>query len=352
MNEIYLFGEVGTDITLKDVVSQVNALKSKDEINVNIHSIGGSVYEGLAIYNYLKGLNVNTTSNGMVASIASVFFLAGKKRTINSLDNFLIHLPSATVSGNKDDFKKVTKELSEIENKIAGIYEKETNISKENAIKLMRKDEFLDINFLLENKFVTDVRDFKAVAKYDINFNNMDEQLTLEKAENLFDKFANKIKDILGKNATENKVIQDANGIEVDFFKLENSDKPQIGDEATIDGVKAKGEVLMPNGETYVFENGKLEKIKDKEFTEIEAKMKEATVTIENQVKLVETLTSERDELKNKLDEKEKSVKELEKEFTEFKNKITSNFKYEEKQEKEEIKADVKSRTNFKSKLK
>ena len=159
MNDLYLIGEVGYEITLTDVINKVNNSDKKKPLNINIHSQGGSVYEGLAIYNYLKSLKqeVNTHSSGLVASIASIFFLAGKNRTINNTDNFLIHLPSGMSMGNAKDFEKTAKELRDIENKLATIYENETNLTKEEALELMKNDEFLNVDFLLEKGFVNDI---------------------------------------------------------------------------------------------------------------------------------------------------------------------------------------------------
>lgn len=59
----------------------------------------------------------------------------------------------------------------------------------------------------------------------------------------------------------KNKTVQDATGVEIDFFKLEPTEEIQIGDEALIDNKKAVGEYTMPNGDTWIFEDGKLKKI-------------------------------------------------------------------------------------------
>ena len=121
-NDLYLIGEVGWEITLDSVINQVRETNQDEPLNVHIHSQGGQVYDGLAIYNYLKSLpqQVNTISSGLVASIASVIFLAGDKETrkINNLDSFLIHLPSGGSWGNAQDLEKTATELRDIEEKL------------------------------------------------------------------------------------------------------------------------------------------------------------------------------------------------------------------------------------------
>ena len=157
-NEIFLIGEVGFDITLETVIAQVKKSNQEEPLNVHIHSGGGQVFDGLAIYNYLKTLpqQVNTLSSGLVASIASIIFLAGdrKTRTINKLDNFLIHLPSGGAFGNAEDLEKGAEQLRDIEQKMVGIYVAETDLTAKEALALMKEDKMLDVEFLLEKGVV------------------------------------------------------------------------------------------------------------------------------------------------------------------------------------------------------
>lgn len=356
-NDIWLIGEVGYDITLENVIEKVSNTDKTQPLNVNIHSQGGSVYEGLAIYNYFKGLKqeVNTHSSGLVASIASIFFLAGKNRTINSTDSFLIHLPSNIGMGNAEDLEKTAKELRDIENKLADIYVNETNLTKDEAMDLMKKDEMLNVNFLQEKGFVNNIIEFKAVAKYDTNFNNnMNEQLTEKDAENLFEKFGNKLKEIFNPEdkAPSNKIVQDATGTEIDFPDVPDGTEIVVGDKATVDNKSAEGDYVMPNGDTFKFTNGELTEImkakqeaeKSEEVQALEAKVNE--------------LTTQNETLTNSLEEKETenttltaSFETLTNEFTELKNMVTSNFEIDTKEKQPKDEKETKSRTNFKSKL-
>ncbi len=350
MNEIWLIGEVGSDITLENTIEKVSNSDKNTPLTVNIHSQGGSVFEGLAIYNYFKSLDqeVNTHSSGLVASIASVIFLAGKNRTINSTDNFLIHLPSNISVGNAEDLEKTAKELRSIESKLVDIYVNETNITKEDVIDLMTKDEFLDIEFLKDKGFVNEIIKFQAVAILDNNYNkNMSEQLTEEGAENLLTKFFNKY--FPKEKAPDNKVVQDANGVNVDFKNVSTDNDPLVGDDAIIDGKKAQGDVTMPNGEIWKFENGILtEKVEVK----VDSELEKAVASLELQNTLVATLEAEKLELTNKLEAKDVQFKAIETDFTELKNQVTSSFEIDgkTKQPKKEV-GNKESRTNFKSKV-
>jgi len=316
-NDIYLIGEVGYEITLDSVIEAVNNSDKNQALNINIHSSGGSVYEGLAIYNYFKNLDqeVNTSSSGLVASIASIIFLAGKKETrkINKTDSFLIHLPMGGSFGNASDFEKSAKELREIETKLVDIYVNETNISREDAIALMNKDEMLDVNYLKEKGFVNNIIEFKAVANLNTN---KQMNLTEEKVDGLLEKFYNKF---FKKEEPTNKIVQDANGVEIDFFDVEEDSEPVAGDKARIDGTPADGEYVMPNGQTWVFVAGTwdsvIEVVEDNKVEELEAEL----VKVNN----VNT------ELTN-------SLAKLKTEFKELKNTITSSFETKKLEKKEE----------------
>lgn len=322
--DIYLIGEVGFEITLDTVLNQVKGIKEDEALNVHIHSGGGSVYDGLAIYNYLKNLpnEVNTYSSGLVASIASVIFLAGKERVINNTDNFLIHLPMAFSGGNAKDIEKTAKELRSIEDKIAGVYAMETDLTVEEAKEIMEKDEFLAVDFLKSKNFVTEIREFKAVAT--LTNRKMENSITEEKVNSLFKNFENKLKKFF---SPKNKIVTNAEGKDVDFYELEDGEAVVVGAKARIDGEDAEGEILMPSGETYIFEGGELIEIKEVEGDEeedSEAEMlKKENETLKQEI---EDLKNKSTELENKVSEVEEVKNEMLEEFKNFKASITSDF--------------------------
>lgn len=334
-NDIYLVGEVGTDITLKKVIDLIELSDKQQPLDVYIYSGGGSVYEGISIYQLLKGLNqkVNTISGGLVASIASVIFLAGQKETrkINRIDNFLIHLPMGGVQGNAEDFEKTAKELRRIENKIADIYVNETDITKEEALDLMKADEMLDVTFLKEKGFVNEIIEFKAVATLINNkTNKMNEQLTKKDAEGLFSKFEKTLKNIFGKGMT-NKLVQDANGVEIDFTDVAEDGSPAVGDKAQVDGKPADGSYVMPSGETFVFSAGELTEVVASEEEEAPA----PDTSLEDAQAQIEALQKENDSLKAEAVVMTNGIATITNDFTELKNSITSTFEVEKKEKKE-----------------
>lgn len=337
-NDIYLIGEIGYEVNLNTVIEAVASSDKSKPLNVHIHSIGGCVYDGLAIYNYLKGLEqeVNTHSSGLVASIASIIFLAGAKatRNISTTDSFLIHLPMNFGGGNAEDFEKTAKQLRKIENQLADIYALETDLTKEEALELMKRDEMLDVNFLKEKGFVSNIIEFKAVATLTNNNNKndmADKSVTKDEVEGMFTKFFNKF----FPSKPTNKIVSDANGVEIDFTELEADASPAVNDTATVDGANAEGEYVMPSGETYKFEAGVLTEIveaegdDDGDGDEDEmAALKAKNADLEAQLAAANALTAKNEKKITKLKTRET---EIEASMTALKDSLGSEFTYNDK---------------------
>src|SRR5690606_16131928 len=84
--EILIYDEIGADpwmgtgISAEQFVRDLQAIKAP-RIDVRINSVGGSVFEGNAIYNALARhpAHVDVYIDGIAASIASVIAMAGDR---------------------------------------------------------------------------------------------------------------------------------------------------------------------------------------------------------------------------------------------------------------------------------
>ena len=86
---IKLHGQIGGfekgDPNYKEFSAAIDNLiaeQSPKVITVLINSVGGSVFQGYAIYDLLKncGVTIHTHVEGLAASMASVIMMAGEKR--------------------------------------------------------------------------------------------------------------------------------------------------------------------------------------------------------------------------------------------------------------------------------
>lgn len=95
---------------------------------VEINSPGGNVWDGLTIYNMLRGRQAPVTTRvvGIAASIASIIALAGDSIEMAEASLFMIHDPSGMVAGTSDDMRKMANALDQHAEILAGIYTKRT----------------------------------------------------------------------------------------------------------------------------------------------------------------------------------------------------------------------------------
>ena len=95
---------------------------------VEINSPGGNVWDGLAIYNMLRGRQspVTTRVVGIAASIASIIALAGDTIEMAEASLFMIHDPSGMVAGTSEDMRKMANALDQHAEILGNIYVKRT----------------------------------------------------------------------------------------------------------------------------------------------------------------------------------------------------------------------------------
>jgi ATP-dependent Clp protease protease subunit len=264
---IYISGQIGTfdgttGVALIDVVSQVKKQPEATAFNVHINSEGGLVDVGFDIYQYLKSLKkpITTIGSGIVASIATVIFMAGDKRQVRENTPFMIHLPWGGSMGTADELEQFADQLRAIEKKIVGFYTKALNVQEQAIMPLLKNETWLTGRQLAALGFTTS-RQVKAAAKAFINPNSTMRGTFTDNdrhwMEGLFTKVLGKFKSahIL------NKVVQDATGAELDFTDLPDDAVIEVGATATVDGSPAEGEYLMPDGYTFVFTAGELTEI-------------------------------------------------------------------------------------------
>jgi len=123
--DVYILDEIGMyGTSASDFIADVKANSDKEkEVRVHLNSPGGSVFDGLAIYNFLKDRgNVTTIVDGVAASMASVIFMAGSNRIMPENSLLMIHEPWTGAVGEADDLRKAAETLDKMRDSIAGIY--------------------------------------------------------------------------------------------------------------------------------------------------------------------------------------------------------------------------------------
>lgn len=131
-DRIVFLGTGITDAVANLVVAQLLFLETSDpekDINLYIHSPGGSVTAGLAIYDTMQHIRcrVNTFCVGAAASMAAVLFAAGTgERYVLPNARLMIHQPHVSrsdggIGGQVTDIEIYTRELSRMKRRLAEI---------------------------------------------------------------------------------------------------------------------------------------------------------------------------------------------------------------------------------------
>ncbi|WP_051617247.1 ClpP-like prohead protease/major capsid protein fusion protein [Desulfonatronovibrio hydrogenovorans] len=121
--DLYIYDVIGWPwIEAQDIVDAVP--KDVTEINLHINSPGGSVFEGTAIYNWLKNhsAKINVYIDGLAASMASIIAMVGQTIIMPRSAFFMIHDPWALMIGTAEDLRKEADLLDKIETVMSEIY--------------------------------------------------------------------------------------------------------------------------------------------------------------------------------------------------------------------------------------
>ncbi len=128
---------IGSEIdqpTANSVIAQLLFLEAKTpdkEVQIFINSLGGSVSDGLAIYDTMQYVRnpITTISVGISASIAAIILTAGTKGRRFALPNsrVLLHQPSGGVRGVASDIEIHADEIIKIRERLHKILAEHTN---------------------------------------------------------------------------------------------------------------------------------------------------------------------------------------------------------------------------------
>lgn len=169
---ISIYGDI-TDCPFMDgeysaqLMSQkLEELKDCEEITVNINSMGGSVAEGVAIYNQLvqHPAKITTVANGFACSIASLIFMAGDTRIMTNASLLMVHNAWIMTVGNANELRKQADDLEKITQASVNVYMEKTGLDEATVKELLDNETWLDANEALELGFATEISNEKNEA--------------------------------------------------------------------------------------------------------------------------------------------------------------------------------------------
>jgi ATP-dependent Clp protease protease subunit len=189
---VYLYDEISwlgiqTDVFVRDL----NEIKSKT-IHLHINSPGGSVFDGVTIYNAIRQHKAKfiTHIDGLAASIASIIAIAGDEVRISKNAFFMIHEPYSMVIGGAEELRKEADLIDKVAGTIVSTYATKTGKTEDEIREWMRAETWFTGDEAVENGFAdaideTDKDKKMQVQLFDLSaFANVpDALLTGQKAE-------------------------------------------------------------------------------------------------------------------------------------------------------------------------
>lgn len=331
--------EQGVDLkTIRDAVN--SRPEGTTEITVIINSGGGSVREGLAIYDYLTTeipITVNTHNAGTAGSMASILLQAtanGGKRTSAPNAEVQVHNPYWTPEGpipmNASDLISLGEDLQRNEDKLAAIYIATTGQDDATVRKIMNEDKPMSAEDAKKLNFIDEVKGANVTAKiYRIQRSGTEYRFAAfidpKKESNMdlkleFEKFTAKIEALVKGKGFKGETTKTSEGVTIYYSgALEVGTKCYTDEAMTTpcpDGVHTVGE------QVYTIANGEVTEIKPKEAAAPEDKSAELTAEVETlrqQLAQKESeLTAAKTDAENFKAKNEEITTEVEKINTEF----------------------------------
>ncbi len=168
--EIWLYDQVGEGffggMSAKTFTAELNKLGQVDTVNLHINSPGGSVFDGVAIYNALKNhpARIEVDIDGIAASIASVIAMAGDEIRMAGNAMMMIHDPYGMSMGGAAEMRKTADLLDQIKNVIVDTYAKRTGESAGTIATLMADETWMTATDALQLGFADSTTDDQRIA--------------------------------------------------------------------------------------------------------------------------------------------------------------------------------------------
>lgn len=245
--DLYIYGDI-YDSWWSDETNSAVSLKDKllelgdiNVINLHINSLGGDVFEGLAMFNLLKQhkANIKVYIDGIAASIASVIAMAGDTIYMPKNSMMMVHNCWSYACGNSKEFRKLADDLDKIMESSIESYMSKINITKEELKELLDNETWLtaqecfDMGFADEllaisddieqsaSKSIMDLVKENQNLKMQVKQNKKEADKTEEKgiSENSIEEIANRVVEKLNEDNSEKQKLN---------FKIEEGSKANV----------------------------------------------------------------------------------------------------------------------------
>jgi ATP-dependent Clp protease protease subunit len=138
MRQIKINGEIGWEVLASDIEESLN--NANGDIELLIDSPGGSVFEGVTIFNLLRDYNkgkITAIINGVAASMASYVAMVADELKVYDNSTFMIHNAWGITIGDYRDMQKTAEVLQGLTKLLAKQYALKTGLNEKEVQKMM-----------------------------------------------------------------------------------------------------------------------------------------------------------------------------------------------------------------------
>lgn len=174
--EISIYDEIGMwGVTAAAFIADLKKIGDVKNILLTVNSPGGSVFDGLAIYNALsavrnKGVNITAKVMGIAASAASFIVMAANKVEMPENAMMMVHYASGLAWGNAEDMRETADILDKIDASLVGIYAARTGKDEAAVRELLKAETYMTAAEAKEHGFADAVTEnVKATASFEID---------------------------------------------------------------------------------------------------------------------------------------------------------------------------------------
>lgn len=171
--ELLIYEDIGegvftSGITAQGFLKELRALGDIGQLDIRLNSNGGSVFDGIAIYNALRRYPAqkHVYVDGIAASIASVIAMAGDTRTMGEGTFLMVHRASGPAVGNAEDMRSLADILEGIDSQLVDIYSSRTGIDTETITQLMTAETWLNAEDAVSKGFADKMGESMKIAAH------------------------------------------------------------------------------------------------------------------------------------------------------------------------------------------
>jgi len=172
--DVELHDEIGLGgITAADFIKELQSHRNARSINLSIHSPGGNMLDGLAMFNALKAhpAKVYAHVTGIAASAASTVLMAGDVVTMPEDAYIMIHNPMGGVYGGSEEMRDYADIMDKLKAGAVNIYVNKTGKSVNEISEMMDSETWLNSTEALNYGFTDKITNAVGVANKLNTFN-------------------------------------------------------------------------------------------------------------------------------------------------------------------------------------